>query len=243
MAVKTEWVTTKTPDGDMRVYVARPEGNESLPGLIVIQEIFGVNEHMQDVTRRYAEQGFVAAAPEIYHRAKKEDQDIPYTDMQRAFGVRQQLSDDQVMDDVNATFDLLGKRSDVNNGQVGIVGFCYGGRVVYLAMTRNPNIKAGASFYGGAIVADNPGAPVNATANIKHPIHLFFGEQDQSIPPEAVQKIKEALTQHGKKHEITTYPQAGHGFNCDHRPGNFNKEASEDSFKKAVSFLKREVAA
>src|SRR5918998_2177619 len=130
MAVKTEWVTTNTPDGEMRVYVARPEGGEALPGVIVIQEIFGVNDHIQDVTRRYAEQGFVAAAPEIYHRF--EQKEAPYTDVQAGFKLRQQLSDNQVMDDVNATFDLLSKHSDVQQGQIGIVGFCYGGRVVYL---------------------------------------------------------------------------------------------------------------
>jgi carboxymethylenebutenolidase len=241
MAVKTEWVTTNTPDGEMRVYVARPEGSEALPGVIVIQEIFGVNDHIQDVTRRYAEQGFVAAAPEVFHRF--EQKEAPYSDVQAGFKLRQQLSDDQVMDDVNATFDLLGKRSDVQKGQIGIVGFCYGGRVVYLALTRNPNLKAGASFYGGAIAADAPDAPVNATANIKAPIYLFFGEKDQSIPAEQIKKIEEALKREGKDYQIEIYPEAGHGFNCDAREGSYHEASAKDAFPKAVRFLKEKLGA
>jgi len=241
MAVKAEWATTKTPDGDMRVYVARPEGNESLPGIIVIQEIFGVNDHIQDVTRRYAEQGFVAAAPEIYHRFDRKD--VPYTEMQAGFALRQQLSDDQVMDDVNATFDLLNNRPDVQKGQIGIVGFCYGGRVAYLAATRNPNLKAVASYYGGGIAAPNdPGAPIGATANIKAPIALFFGEQDQAIPMDQIRQIEAKLKEQGKKFELHTYPAAGHGFFCDHRPGNYRPESAADAWPKTIGFFKRELA-
>jgi carboxymethylenebutenolidase len=240
MAVKAEWVTTNTPDGEMRVYVARPEGNQALPGIIVIQEIFGVNDHIQEVTRKYAEEGFVAAAPEIFHRF--EEKEAPYTEMQKGFALRQRLSDDMVMDDVNATYDLLDKRSDVQDGQIGIVGFCYGGRVAYLAVTRNPNIKAAASFYGGGIAADAADAPVNATANIKSPIILFFGEKDQSIPMDQVRKIEDTLKKENKQHEVHTYAEAGHGFSCDHRPAHFNADAAKDAFGKAVGWFKRHLA-
>ena len=241
MAVQTEWVTTQTADGEMRVFVARPEGNQSLPGIIVIQEIFGVNGHIQDVTRRYAEQGFVAAAPEIYHRF--EQRDVPYSDMQTAFGLRRQLSDDQVMMDVDATFELLNNRQDVQKGQVGIVGFCYGGRVAYLAATRNPNLKAVASYYGGGIAADDPNAPVHATRNIRAPMILFFGEQDQSIPMDQVRQIEKTLKEQGKQFELHTYPEAGHGFFCDARAGNFNEQAAADAFPKTIQFFKRNLAA
>ncbi len=239
MAVKTEWVTTKTPDGDMRVYVARPEGSETLPGIIVIQEIFGVNNHIQDVARRYAEQGFVAAAPEIFHRFDRLD--VPYTEVQAGFALRQQLSDNQVMDDVNAAYDVLNSRSDVAKGQIGIIGFCYGGRVVYLALTRNSNLKAGAAYYGGAIAADSADAPVNATQNIQAPIALFFGGQDQSIPAEQVAKIEQALKANNKRYELSWYPQAPHGFFCDQRPGSYNAEAAADAFPKTVNFFKRTI--
>jgi carboxymethylenebutenolidase len=239
MAVQTEWATTQTPDGEMRVYVARPEGSQALPGVIVIQEIFGVNDHIQDVTRRFAEQGFVAAAPEIFHRF--EEKEAPYSDVQKGFALRQRLSDDQVMDDVNATYNLLNSRSDVARGQVGIVGFCYGGRVAYLAVTRNPNIKAAASYYGGGIAADAADAPVNATSKIQSPIILFFGEKDQSIPMEQVRKIEDALKREGKQYEIHTYPEAGHGFHCDQR-ASYNEEAAKDAFPKAVNWFKKHLA-
>jgi carboxymethylenebutenolidase len=241
MAVKAEWVTTKTPDGDMRVYVASPEGSGPFPAIIVIMEIFGVNEHIQEVTRRYAEEGFVAASPEVYHRLAQKE--ASYEDMQVAFGLRQQLTDDQVMMDVDATYELLNNRPNVHKGQVGIVGYCYGGRVAYLAATRNPNLKAVASYYGGRIVADEPDAPVNASANIKAPMILFFGEKDQSIPMDQVQKIDQTLKSLNKDYELVTYPQAGHGFFCDHRPAHYSAEASADAWPKTIQFFQRNLVA
>jgi carboxymethylenebutenolidase len=240
MAVKTEWVNARTPDGEMRVYVARPEGNGPFPAIIVIQEIFGVNEHMQDVTRRYAEEGFVAGCPEVYHRF--ETKETSYDDMPAAFALRGRLSDDMVMADVNATYELLNSRPEVRKGQIGIVGYCYGGRVAYLAATRNPNLKAVASYYGGRIVADEPDAPVNASANIKAPMILFFGEKDQSIPMDQVQKIDQTLKDLGKNYELHVYPNAGHGFFCDHRPAHYSKEASADAWPKTIQFFQRNLA-
>jgi carboxymethylenebutenolidase len=240
MPVQTEWVTTKTPDGDMRVYLARPEGPGPHPGIVVIQEVFGVNEHMQDVTRRYAEEGFVAASPEIFHRF--EQREVPYADIQTAMGLRNQLSADMVMTDVNATVDLLNGRPEVTKGQLGIVGFCYGGNVAYLAGTRNPAFKAIASYYGGGIAADNPAAPVNATDKIQAPIILFFGEKDQAIPMDQVQKIEDALKRGGKQYQLYTYPEAGHGFFCDNRPS-YNAEAAADAWPKTIAFFKQHLKA
>jgi len=241
MAVKAEWVTTKTADGDMRVYVASPEGSGPYPAIIVIMEIFGVNEHIQEVTRRYAEEGFVAASPEVYHRLPQKE--ASYDDMQVAFGLRQQLTDPQVLMDVDATYNLLNDRPNVQKGQVGIVGYCYGGRVAYLAATRNPNLKAVASYYGGRIVADEADAPVNGSANIKAPMILFFGEKDQSIPMDQVQKIDQTLKSQNKNYELHTYPEAGHGFFCDHRPAHYSAEASADAWPKTIQFFKRNLVA
>ena len=241
MAIKTEWVTTQTADGPMRVYIARPEGAGSRPGVIVIQEIFGVNDNIQGITRRLAEEGFVAAAPEIFHRFERKL--VPYSEMQEAMALRQRLSDDQVMMDVNATFDLLNAQPDVRGGQIGIVGFCYGGRVAYLAGTRNPNLKAIVPFYGGRIVADDPSAPIHASANIQAPMLLFFGEQDQSIPMAQVEQIRQTLTQLNKQFELVTYPQAGHGFMCDDRPASYNEEAARDAWPRMVAFLKEKLGA
>jgi carboxymethylenebutenolidase len=241
MAVQADWVTTQTPDGPMRVYVARPEGAGPFPGLIVIQEIFGVNDHIQDVTRRFAAEGFVAAAPEVYHRLAQKE--VPYEDLQTAFGLRSQLTDDQVMMDVDATYELLNRDPQVRQGQIGIVGYCYGGRVAYLAATRNPNLKAVASYYGGRIVADDPNAPIHFSANIRAPLILFFGEQDQSIPMEQVRQIDETLKRLGKQYELHTYPQAGHGFFCDHRPAHYNAEAAADAWAKTLQFFRQHLAA
>src|SRR5215207_576123 len=140
MVARTEWVSARTADGDMGVYVARPDDGEQYPAIVVVQEIFGVNEHMQDVTRRYAEQGFVAAAPSLYHRF--ESTVVPDDDFQMAMGLRRRLDDEQILTDVNATCGLLHRRSDVPSEQVGIVGYCFGGYVAYLAATRIPGLKA-----------------------------------------------------------------------------------------------------
>lgn len=240
MAVVSEWVTAQTSDGPMSVYIARPDDGVAYPGLVVIQEVFGVNDHIQDVTRRFAAEGFVAAAPEIYHRF--ETRTVPYSDVQAGLALRQRLSDDQVTEDVNVTVALLNSRTDVRSGQIGMVGYCYGGRVTYLLATRNPDIRAFVSYYGGRIVADDPSAPIHASANIRAPILLFFGEQDQSIPMEQVERIRETLTKLDKPHQIVTYPQAGHGFFCDARPANYNAEAAADSWVRALAFLRQHLS-
>jgi carboxymethylenebutenolidase len=231
-------MTTQTKDGPMRVYVARPDDNQQRPAIVVIQEIFGVNDNIQTITRRFAEEGFVAGAPEIFHRFDQKQ--VPYSEGQTGMALRNQLSDDMVSEDANATVSLL---KGISNGRVGIVGFCYGGRVAYLMATRNPELQAVAPFYGGRIVADDPSAPINATANIRAPMILFFGENDQSIPMEQVQRIREELTKQGKQFEIHTYPGAGHGFMASDRAASYNAEADADAWPKVVAFFKKHLGA
>ena len=217
----------------MDLFVAKPDGAGPHAGLLVIQEAFGVNDHIKDVAQRYAAQGYLAVAPDLFHRF--EQRTVPYEEMKTAIGAVMQLNDDMVMNDVNAAIGWL--KSQPGVGKVGIIGYCFGGRTAYLAATRKADIACAEGYYaGGAADPRNPNAPVTQSANISVPILLFFGEQDKMIPQDQVQKIEETLTQLGKEHQVKVYPQAGHGFNCDAR-GSYNKEAADDAAKIAADFL------
>jgi len=233
MSVTTETTTVSTPDGQMDLFVAKPDGAGPHPGLVVVQEAFGVNEHIKDVTQRFAAEGYYAVSPDLFHRF--ELRTVPYTDMQAAIGSIMKLNDDMVMNDVNAAVGYLKAQAGV--GKLGIVGYCFGGRTAYLAATRSKDVACAAGYYGGGIAdPSNPDAPVTRSADISVPVLLFFGGKDQMIPQDQVQKIEETLSQLGKDHQIKVYPQAGHGFNCDAR-GSYNKEAADDASKIALEFL------
>jgi carboxymethylenebutenolidase len=230
MPVSTETTTVSTPDGQMSLFVAKPDGAGPHPGLLVVQEAFGVNEHIQDVAKRYAAQGYLAVAPDFFHRF--EERTIPYEEVKTAIGKVMQLNDDMVMNDVNAGIDWLKSQGAA---KIGIIGYCFGGRTAYLAATRSKDLACAVGYYGGGI-AGHPRAPVTKTADISIPILLFFGEQDQMISQDQVSAIKEALDKEGKDHQVKVYPGAGHGFNCDAR-GSYNKEAADDAAAIARDFL------
>ncbi|HVA26150.1 MAG TPA: dienelactone hydrolase family protein [Chloroflexota bacterium] len=233
MPVPSETTPVSTPDGQMNLFVAKPEGAGPHPGLVVIQEAFGVNDHIKDVTQRFAGQGYFAVAPDLFHRF--EQRTVPYTDMQTAIGSIMKLNDDMVMNDVNAAIGYV--KSQAGVGTIGIIGYCFGGRTAYLAATRSKDVACAVGYYGGGIADPrNPNAPVTRSADISVPLLLFFGAQDQLIPQDQVQKIEETLSGLGKEHQIKVYPHAGHGFNCDAR-GSYNKEAADDASKIALEFF------
>ncbi|MHB8619466.1 MAG: dienelactone hydrolase family protein [Chloroflexota bacterium] len=229
-------ISVSTPDGEMGLFVARPEGDGPFPGLIVIQEAFGVNGHIQDVAQRFADQGYYAVAPELFHRF--EVKDVPYGEYRTAMGMLGQMDDARIMNDVNAALSYLRGQSDVRHDRLGIVGYCFGGKVAYLAATKSDAFSAVASYYGGGIAKPtDPNAPIHASAQIQAPIKLFFGEEDQAIPLEQIRAIDETLARLGKEHEVVTYPGAGHAFHCDARPAGYNPAAASDAWKKTIAFF------
>ncbi|MBV9120120.1 MAG: dienelactone hydrolase family protein, partial [Chloroflexi bacterium] len=158
MPVKTETTTAATNEGSLDLFVARPEGAGPHPGLVVVQEAFGVNDHIKDVTQRYAAEGYVAVAPDLFHRF--EQKIVPYEDMQNAIGSIMKLNDDMVMNDINAALGYLKSQPDVKHDKIGIVGYCFGGRTAYLTATRSKDISAAVGYYGGGIADPrNPNAP------------------------------------------------------------------------------------
>lgn len=234
MGIVTDWAVLDTPTGPMRMYMARPDGGTAGPGVLMIQDVFGLTEHLQDVCRRFAEEGLVAIAPELYHRFTSRRE--AYDDEATGQSLRQQLTDGELMDDLNTAFRYLGNRGEVRSGLVGTVGFGVGGRDAFVLATRNRDVLAVVSYYG-SIARDEPSAPVHASATLQAPALLFFGEMDDRISAGDVDRLRDALTRLGKDHDIVTYPKVGHSFFCDARPATYDPEAAADSWSRTIDFL------
>jgi len=234
MDVTGSMLQLNTPDGKMDAYEAKPKVAGSYPGIVVLMEAFGLNDHIKKVTERIAQEGYVAIAPDLYHR--ETERVIPYSDLQKAVGIMNRLQDSKVMDDVGAAIAHLKSQSNVKSGSLGVTGFCMGGRFTYLsAAHHNKDVKAAVAFYGGGIPMGNP-SPLSRTGEITAPIYLFFGGKDPLIPQEHVDKINAELA--NKKINSTTkiYPEATHGFFCDERPS-YHEASAKDAWEKFKAFF------
>ena len=182
MEVTGSVLQLNTPDGKMEAYQARPKDGSSYPGIVVLMEAFGLNDHIKKVTERIAQEGYVAVAPDLYHR--EGERVVPYSDLQKAIGTMNRLQDPKVMDDVGAAIAHLKSQSNVKAESIGVTGFCMGGRFTYLsAAHHHKDIKAAVVFYGGGIPMGRP-SPLSRTGEITCPMTLFFGGKDPLIPME-----------------------------------------------------------
>lgn len=231
----TEWSTVTSPDGPMRTFVARPEAPGTYPGLVVIQEAFGINDHIQDVCRRYAALGYVVVSPDLFHRHGVES--IPYSEIAEAKELIATLTDDQVVDDVFLAVEALRADPAVDNARLGVVGYCFGGRCAYVAASRLTGLRAVVVYYGGRIATAEPGAPIERTGQISGSVLAHFGGQDASIPADQVDALDRALDAADVDHLVVTYPDAGHGFACDARPANFDPAAADAAWTRTTAFL------
>lgn len=220
MTLKTENITIPVGSDSMPCYVARPEGSETLPAVIVWMEIFGVNSHIQEVTERVASEGYVALAPNFFHRVAPA-LNLGYDEAGMNEGIEHmmKLTANNMIADQKAAIAYLKGRSDVS-GKIGAMGFCIGGHMTYLTACEN-DIDAAVSFYGGGIAAPEApgGAPstLSRTAKINCPIVCLFGALDAHIPPEHTSAVDAALKEHGRDGEVVIYDDADHGFFCDQR--------------------------
>jgi carboxymethylenebutenolidase len=233
--------TVSVVGNDMRLHTAKPDEVGKKPAIIVIQEIFGVDPHIEDVALRFAAAGYVAVAPELFHRGGA-DTVIPYGETERAFGERGKLSNDDIVADLEATVAYLKSQPDVDSANIGIVGFCFGGFVSYYSTVKVPEIKAAAVFYGGGMLP-RPGSPADAprvldlTADdVDAPMIGFWGKDDGGIPPENVAAIESTLKAKGKDYESHSYDGAGHGFFCNDR-ASYNADAANDAWSRTVTFF------
>jgi carboxymethylenebutenolidase len=222
----SECVTLKAADGfELSAYVARPEG-EPIAGLVLVQEIFGVNAHIRSVADGYAKDGFLVVAPALFDRMER-GVELGYegADMQRAMTFVPKLNPEKSLEDVAASIEFA---QTATGKKVGVIGYCFGGTMAWLAAARlRPAVAVG--YYGGHIAnyaAEKPAAPVM----------LHFGRQDTHIPAEAIEKVHAAHPEV----EIFWY-DAGHGFNCDAR-GSYNAEAAHEARERSLNFLKKHLA-
>jgi carboxymethylenebutenolidase len=235
MDVTGSTVQLNTTDGKMDAYVAQPKNGGNFPGVVVIQEAFGVNDHIKKATDRIAAEGYVAIAPDIFHR--ETERLIPYAEMPKAIATMQRVVDSKAMEDVGAAIAHLKSQNNVKAGSVGVIGFCMGGRLTYLAAAHHADdVKCAVPYYGGGIPMGNP-SPLSRTREIKCPMYLFFGAKDQLIPKEQVDQIKAELTANRVPFKLELYPDAGHGFFCDDRTMSYNEGAAKNAWEKTKAFF------
>jgi carboxymethylenebutenolidase len=229
----------KVADGEMPVYFAKPANAQNAPVILVAMEVFGVHEYIKDVTRRLAKLGAFAIAPDYYFRKG--------VDLTKLAGTAELMPivnakpDAELMSDLDATV-AWAKSEGGDTSRLGIVGFCRGGRTVWLYSAHSGNLKAGVAFYGALVDPAGQKAiwPKSATElapDMKAPVLGLYGEADQGIPVAQVEAIKAALQAAGKKAEFHVFPGAPHGFHADYRPS-YRKEAAEDAWSRAAAWFK-----
>ncbi|MFQ5915233.1 MAG: dienelactone hydrolase family protein [Nitrospinota bacterium] len=241
MPAKAQHVHISVNGTQIPAYLALPDGPGKHPGLLVFEEIFGVNDHIQDVCRRFAGEGYAAFAVEHFHREKEVM--TPYSDIAVGLEKKGRLKDAELAAEMRAAADYLKGLDGVNENRVGAIGYCMGGRLSYLAAAKLPELAACVVYYGGGIVSDDlnentPVAPVSLTKDIPCPVLGHFAENDHSIPLDHVERIKKALGDAGKTHEVFVYEGTVHGFFCDVRDS-YHPEAAKVSWGRTLAFLKK----
>ncbi|MCP5307784.1 dienelactone hydrolase family protein [Cognatazoarcus halotolerans] len=228
--------TITVDGGALPVYHAAPAGKSGLPVVLVVQEIFGVHEHIRDVCRRLARLGYLAVAPELYFRQgdpQKLDSVGAILD-----GIVSKVPDAQVMSDLDACVAWAGQHGG-DTARLAITGFCWGGRITWLYAAHNPALKAGVAWYGridGAPSPLTPKQPIDVVDDIKAPVLGLYGAKDQGIPASDVEMLRDALHKAGKTADFVIYPEAGHAFHADYRPS-YRKAEAEDGWKRLVAWF------
>jgi carboxymethylenebutenolidase len=226
-------------DGKMiPAYRARPSGGGRFPTVLVVQEIFGVHEHIKDLCRRLAKSGYMAVAPELFARqgdvSKIENvQEIVNT-------VVSKVPDSQVMSDLDATAAWAVKNGG-STTRLAITGFCWGGRIAWMYAAHNPKLDAAAAWYGrleGETNAMTPKNPLDYAGGLKAPVIGFYGGKDTGISKESIERMRVSLKVVGDESEINVYPEAQHGFNADYR-ASYKKDDAEDAWKKMLAWFKK----
>ncbi len=224
-------------DGEMPAYRAMPAGGTNLPTVLVVQEIFGVHEHIKDICRRLAKAGYLAVAPELYARQGDVSK---LTDIDQIRPIVAKVPDAQVMSDLDAAAAWAAKNGG-DAAKLGITGFCWGGRITWMYAAHNPKVKAGVAWYGRLVGAPSemtPKNPIDMVKDLHAPVLGLYGGADAGIPNDTVEKMREALKAAGRKSEIVLYPDTPHGFNADYRPS-YRKEAAADGWKRLLDWFHR----
>jgi carboxymethylenebutenolidase len=235
-------------DGQIPAYRAMPDKKgKKFPVVMVVHETFGVHEHIQDLCRRFAKQGYMAIAPALYARQGEVSTISSVQELNRS--IFSKIPDAQSMSDLDATVEYAKKSGSGNTKKLSITGFCWGGRIVWLYVAHNKNLDAGAAWYGRLAPTTNsprnevqPTAPIDVAKNLKAPVLGLYGGLDTGIPLDTVQRMQDELKKGTSKSQIIVYPNAQHGFNADYRPS-YNREAATDAWAKMLDWFKKNGAA
>lgn len=233
----TRDITIDTDDGPMPAFEAVPD-DDAKGGVVVVQEAFGVTNHIQDIARRLAGDGWLAVAPAFFHRQGSPV--LSYDDFESVMPMMQQLNAAGIATDLAAAFGHL-EDSGFGARRSGIVGFCMGGTVSFYAATLRP-LGAAVTFYGGGVAQGRFGLPslVDLAQALETPWLGLFGDLDQGIPVEDVETLRDAAARAPVETEIVRYPDAEHGFNCNDRPS-YNPEAAADAWERTLDWLNRHI--
>jgi carboxymethylenebutenolidase len=221
----------------MNLVISQPDLSGALPAVVVIQHQYGVDKFMEEMTERFAREGFFSACPDLYHRDGPDCRDDGPTR-------RGRVRDENIIKDINATVAALKANKLVDGRRVAILGFCMGGRVAYLMAAASTDFKAAITWYGGSCFrrwGDGP-TPFERTAEIRCPIQGHFGETDQNPTLEDMAKLDAELTKHGKAHEFYVYKNTGHSFMDPHHPDKYVAQSDRESWARALEFLRRHFA-
>ncbi|HTR60816.1 MAG TPA: dienelactone hydrolase family protein [Candidatus Binataceae bacterium] len=224
--------------GEIPGYRAMPASGGPFPTILVVHEIFGVHEHIKDICRRLAKAGYFAVAPYLYAR---QGEVASKTNVQDVLTVVRKVPEGEVASDLDATVAWAKSTGSADTSRLGITGFCWGGRQVWLYAVHNPDLKAGVAWYGPLQLPKSDNSPVNPTdeaAKMNAPVLGLYGGADQNITPAQVEAMRAAIKAAGKSSEIIVYPDAPHGFNADYRPSYRAKEAA-DGWARMLAWFKK----
>jgi carboxymethylenebutenolidase len=236
-------VKIPTSGGDIPAYRAAPaeKKNKPHPLVLVIHEIFGLHEHIRDLCRRLAKQGYYAVAPDLFVRQGDVTKLQDFAEIRKVVDV---VPDAQILADLDATVAWAGHEPSVDTNKLAITGFCWGGRVVWLYAAHRKDLKAGAAWYGKLTGPQNhyrPRQPLDVGAELRAPVLGLYGGKDQNIPQTDVEAMKKVLaggSAAARESEFVVYPQAGHAFNADYRPS-YDPQAAADGWKRMLGWFKK----
>lgn len=231
-------VEIPTADRMIPGYAAAPASGGPFPVVLVVQEIFGVHEHIKDVCRRLAKLGWLAVAPELYARQGDVSQLKDFSEI--ISKVVSKVPDEQVMADLDATVAWAAAHGG-DTARLGVTGFCWGGRIVWLYAAHNPKLKAGVAWYGRLDAAKDdlhPANPIDVVGKLGAPVLGLYGGADQGIPNDLVAAMQKKLAEAGKPSEIVLYPDTPHGFHADYRPSYREQEAT-DGWKRLTEWFRK----
>lgn len=229
----------KVADGEMPLYFAKPSAGQNPPIILIAMEIFGLHQYIKDVARRLAKLGAFAVAPDYYFR---KGELAKLSDIGQLMPLVNAKPDAELIADLDATV-AWAKSQGGDTSRLGIIGFCRGGRTVWVYCANTPNVRAGVAFYGSLV--DPPGqkaiwpmSPMDLAAQMQAPVLGLYGQADQGIPVTQVEAMRAALAAAGKAAAFKIYPEAPHGFHADYRPS-YRKEAAEDAWRQMTAWFKQ----